>query len=246
MLSLGVVVALSAVVFGATVVQRSVGFGFALFAVPLMTFVLPTKSAVVVVFLIGSLTSIWVAVRLRTGIDWPSTRRLGAGVVVGAPLGVVVLALVSAETLRILVGLATCAAAVWVLVSRLTAVRAVRPGRASTFAIGMASGVINTSLATGGPPLVYALRRSGLRDDRFRATLSAIFVVSNVVGLPLLATAGLITGTDVALAATTLFPCVVGIAVGGWVGARMEPVHFVWSVDLLLLATGALTMVKAL
>jgi hypothetical protein len=38
-------------VFAASAVQRAVGFGFALFAVPLMAFVVPTKSAVVIVFL---------------------------------------------------------------------------------------------------------------------------------------------------------------------------------------------------
>ncbi len=110
----------------------------------------------------------------------------------------------------------------------------------------MASGIINTSLATSGPPLVYELRRSGFRDDRFRATISAVFVGSNLVGLPLLGAAGLISGADVVLAATTVVPCLAGMTVGGWVGARMETEHFVWSVDLLLLATGALTIVKAL
>ena len=246
MLTLGVVAASSSIVLAASVVQRAVGFGFALFAVPLMAFVVPTKTAVVVVFLIGGLTSPWVAVRLRSQIDWSTARHLGAGVVVGAPLGVVVLALVSAGTLRLLLGLTTCAAAGWILVSsRLTNARPVVPGRTSTFTLGLASGVINTSLATGGPPLVYELRRTGFRDDRFRATISAVFVVSNIVGLPLLAAAGLITGTDVALAASTLIPMVVGLAVGGWVGSRMEPGHFLWSVDLLLLATGALTLVKA-
>jgi uncharacterized protein len=246
-LTLGVVAAATAIVFAASAVQCAVGFGFALFAVPLMAFVVPTKSAVVVVFLIGSLTSAWLAVRLRSWIDWSVTRRLGAGVVVGAPIGVVVLALVSAGTLRLLLGLATCAAAAWILVSsHRTNPKPAVPGRASAFTVGLASGIINTSLATSGPPLVYELRRSGFRDDRFRGTISAVFVVSNVVGLPLLATAGLITGTDVALAATMLFPCVVGIAIGGWLGSRMEPAHFLWSVDLLLLATGVLTLVKAL
>ncbi len=247
MLSLGVVVALSAIVLAAALVQRAVGFGFALFAVPLMAFVLPTKSAVVVVFLIGSVTSAWVAMRLRSSIEWPTVRRLGSGAVVGAPVGVVILALVSPNVLRLVLGLATCAAAAWILVtSRLTSAGPAAPTPVRTFTVGLASGIINTSLATNGPPLVYELRRSGFRDDRFRATLATVFVVSNVIGLPLLSVAGLITGTDVALAATTLVPCVVGIAMGGWVGARMEPAHFAWSVDLLLLATGVLTVVNAL
>jgi uncharacterized protein len=247
MLTVGVVAASSAIVVAAAIVQRAVGFGFALFAVPLMAFVLPTKSAVVVVFLIGSLTSIWVALHLRSSIDWSMTRWLGAGAVVGAPFGVIVLALVSADVLRLVLGLATCTAAIWILVSsRLARAHTARPNRGGTFTVGVASGIINTSLATNGPPLVYELRRNGFRDDRFRATISAVFVLSNLIGLPLLVTAGLVHGSDVALAATTLVPCVVGMAIGGWLGARMEPAHFVWSVDILLLATGLLTIVKAL
>ena len=247
MFALGVVVACSAIVLAASGVQRAVGFGEALFAVPLMAFVIATKNAVVVVFLIGTVVSSWVAVRLWSWIDWSVTRRLAAGAIVGAPFGVAVLALISAETLRLVLGLTTCAAAVWILVSsHLTSAKPVKPEPASTFAVGLVSGVINTSLATSGPPLVYELRRSGFHDDRFRATISAVFVASNLVGLPLLASAGLVTGSDVGLATIMLVPCVLGVAIGAWFGARMEPNHFGWSVDLLLLATGVLTILKAL
>ncbi len=112
--------------------------------------------------------------------------------------------------------------------------------------MGFTSGVINTALATNGPPLVYELRRTGFYDDRFRATISAVFLLSNLIGLPLLALAGLITTFDIALAATSLLPCVAGIVVGSWIGGQMEPAHFGWTVDLLLLATGLLTISKAI
>lgn len=247
MLTLSVVAVSSVIVLAGSLLQRAVGFGVALLGVPLLAFVIATKSAVIVIFLIGSLTSLWVAVRLWSWIDWSMSRRLGAGAIAGAPVGVVVLAVVPAETLRLVLGLTTCAAALWILLSsRNVDTRPVVPGKTSTFAIGLVSGVVNTSLATNGPPLVYQLRRCGFRDNRFRATISAVFVVSNLVGLPLLATAGLISGADVALATTMLIPCLVGIAIGGWVGSRMNPAHFVLSVDLLLLATGILTIVKAM
>lgn len=246
MTTIGTVAALGAIVLVAAALQRTVGFGFALLAVPLATFVVPTKSAVVIVFLNGAVTSAWVALRLRRQIDWPLTRLLGVGTVLGAPFGVVILSAVSATILRLGLGVVTCLAAVWIiLTARLGRGSAeARPWRALT--LGVASGVLNTSLATSGPPLVYELRRTGLEADRFRATISAAFVLANLVGLPLLALAGLITASDVALALFSLVPCVVGIAVGGWASARMDPSHFVWAVDLLLLVTGAVTVAKAL
>jgi uncharacterized protein len=247
MLTFGTVVALAVIVFSSAVLQRSVGFGFALLAVPLAAFVVPTKSAVVIVFLSGWMTSLWLAIRLRHLIEWPAARWLAGGCLLGAPVGVVILSLVPGTALRIVLGLTTCSAALWIMVSSRVFHRepVVRYG-ATTFALGLLSGITNTSLATSGPPLVFALRRSGLRDDRFRATISAVFVLSNVIGLPLLIAAGLVTSFEVKVAATTLLPCAVGMAAGSLVATVMRSSHFVWAVDALLLATGILTIVKAL
>jgi uncharacterized membrane protein YfcA len=109
----------------------------------------------------------------------------------------------------------------------------------------MAHGILSTSLATNGPPLVYEPRRNGFTDDRFRATISAAFMISDVIGLPLLATAGLISTTDIAVAAVSLVPCIIGISLGSWLSARMQTPHFIQAADLLLLATGAVTLAKA-
>jgi uncharacterized protein len=246
-ISIGTVAAVAGIVFGAAALQRAVGFGFALLAVPLMAFVVPTKSAVVIVFLNGTVTSAWLAIRLRRRIERVTARRLGLGAVLGAPFWVIFLSVISPATLRLVLGVTTSLAAVWIIVSaRLMRAQSVVPRRSTTFAMGFASGVLNTSLATNGPPLVYELRRTGFDDDRFRATISAIFLLSNLIGLPLLVLAGLITTFDVVLAATSLLPCVAGIVVGAWIGGQMEPSHFGWTVDLLLLATGLLTISKAI
>jgi uncharacterized protein len=246
-ISIGTVAATAGIVFAGAALQRAVGFGFALLAVPLMAFVVPTKSAVVIVFLNGTVTCAWLALRLRRHIEWTTTRRLGLGAIAGAPIGVIILSVISAATLRLALGVTTCLAAVWIVVSsRRGNPEPVVPQRSTTFAMGFVSGVINTSLATNGPPLVYELRRTGFHDDRFRATISAVFLLSNLIGLPLLALAGLITRFDVALAATSLVPCLAGIIVGSGISARMEPTHFAWAVDLLLMATGLLTIAKAI
>lgn len=247
MISVGTVAAVAGIVFVAAALQRAVGFGFALLAVPLLAFVVPTKSAVVIVFLNGTVICAWLAVHLRQEIEWPTTRRLGLGAVVGAPIGVIILSIVSATTLRLVLGVTTCLAAVWIIVSsRLVAPQPVASHRSTTFAMGLVSGVINTSLATNGPPLVYELRRRGFHGDRFRATISAVFLLSNLIGLPLLALAGLVTAFDLALAASSFVPCMIGIALGSRISGRMEPSHFVLAVDLLLLATGLLTISKTI
>jgi uncharacterized protein len=247
MISFGTAAEVAFIVFAAAALQRAVGFGFALLAVPLVAFVVPTKSAVVIVFLTGAVTSVWMACRLVHHVEWQTTRRLAAGAVVGAPVGVVILSLVSATTLRLVLGVTTSVAALWIIgSSRRAGARPVRHKRPVTFGLGVASGVLNTALATSGPPLVYELRRTGFHGDRFRATISAVFVISNLIGLPLLALAGLITADEAALAAIAIIPCVAGFLAGGRLARQLSPSRFAWAVDLLLLATGLVTISKVL
>jgi uncharacterized membrane protein YfcA len=217
-----------------------------LLAVPLMAFVVPTKSAVVIAFLNGIVITAWILHHYWRQVDWPTTRLLGGGTVVGAPIGVIILSVVSAMALRLTLGIVTCVAAVWIIVSTRWLNRSATRSTPRTIAMGLASGVLSTSLATNGPPLVYELRQSGFKDDRFRATISAVFMVSNVIGFPLLALAGLVTPFDVALAAISLLACLVGTGLGSWISARMETAHFVWAADLLLLATGLITIAKVI
>jgi hypothetical protein len=244
MLTLGTVAAVSGIVLMAAAIQRIVGFGDALLAVPLMTFVVPTKSAVVIAFLTGTVAIAWLSVRFLPQIEWRTTRLLGAGTIVGAPPGVVILSVVSAVALRLTLGVVVCITAVWIIVSSRRSDRPAAANASRTIAMGVASGVLSTSLATNGPPLVYELRRTGFADDRFRATISAAFMISNAIGLPLLAVAGQISVFDIKLAAASLVACVIGITLGSWVSGRMQTTHFVWAADLLLLATGAVTIAK--
>jgi uncharacterized membrane protein YfcA len=150
-ISIGTVTALAGIVFAAAALQRMVGFGFALLAVPLMAFVVPTKSAVVIIFLNGTVTCAWVAVRLRRRIERPTARRLGVGAVIGAPIGVVILTVIPPATLRLVLGVTTCVAAVWIIVSS----RVVRPDPVvarppTTFAMGLPM-VPRWSMSCAGP-----------------------------------------------------------------------------------------------
>ena len=246
-ITMGSVGAVAGIIFASAVLQRAVGFGFALLAVPLLAFVMPTKSAVVIVFLNGTLTCAWLTLRLHRDAEWSTVRQLGAGVLIGTPVGVVVLRVISAGFLRLVLGVTIVTAATWIIVqTRVGRARPARLRRLTTLATGVISGVLNTALATNGPPLVYELRRSGFSDDRFRATISSVFLFSNIIGLPLLAVAGLVSAYDVEYAAVSLLPCILGIVAGSWIGGRMATEHFVVAVDVLLLATGVLTVVKAL
>ena len=67
---------------------------------------------------------------------------------------------------------------------------------------GFVSGVLNTSLSTNGPPIVFALQARHLPPDRFRGTINVVFACCNILGTTLFIAAGkvgpdgLVTGID--------------------------------------------------
>jgi len=240
------VVALGAIAAIAGFFQAAAGFGFALLAVPLMALVVPPETAVIVVFLHGSCSSVLTAGHRRSHIDWTEAKRLSIGAIVAMPFGAIILVTASSGVLRLVLGIVICSAAVWMLLpsTKLRHTLAVQP--ATTYAVGAISGVLNTALSTNGPPLVVYLRVRGFGIATFRSTISVVFTISNIVGLPILLIWGAIHLVAVKYFVLTLGPALVGWGLGNATATKLRTEHFSRLVDLLLLVSGLLAIVKAI
>lgn len=193
-----------AAVFVAALTQVLSGFGFALMSVPLMTLAVPTKEAVVISTLLGAGVSSWQAWHLRRETLRPVATRMVISAYVGMPFGFWVFVSVDDSVLRALLGVAILAAVV-LLAARID-LRHVGPGLDA--GAGFVSGVLNTSLSTNGPPLVFALQARHLEADAFRATINTVFACSNVLGVSLFVLADRVT-SDGVTAAVIAFPALV-------------------------------------
>lgn len=200
----------AAVVFFAAMVQILSGFGFGLLSVPLMTLVVSTREAVVVSTLLGVGLSTWQAWRQRADARRPLVRRLAASAYLGMPFGLWVFVAVGDHVLRLLLGLAVLGAVV-LLAFRINLRHA---GPALDVGAGFLSGVLNTSLSTNGPPLVFVLQARHLEPAEFRGTISAVFALSNIAGIALFLGAGKITGDGLLAAAVALPALVLGQLAG--------------------------------
>ena len=244
-LSVMVVVAVLVVVFASALLQAALGFGFALIAVPLLVMVLDPKTAVITVFLLASTASVLTLRAARSDVALEEAKRLSIGAVVAMPAGVALLLSAPSLVLRLCLGVATISAAVWLLVGHDPAERAAQPSPLLAYAAGAVSGVLNTALSTNGPPLVVYLRSRGLSPHVFRSTISVVFTISNVVGLAYLAIGGAIHREAVVLALLA-GPCnVIGWWAGNSLAKRIAPHHFDRIVDVALLVSGLVVMVRA-
>ena len=235
LIGVGLAVALAATV------QLAAGFGFGLTAVPLLSLAIGAHDAVVLALALATLTNggqAWLGRRLT---DRPVAGRMLAGAAVGLPVGLVVYQVVDDQVLRVLIAVAVLAAVV--VIARGLDLRHAGPGL--DVGGGMLAGALTLSTGTNGPPLVAVLQARHFDQQRFRSTITTIFVVLDIVAIVVFA----ITGDLDADVLWAILVSVPGLAVGAAVGislrGHLDPARFRVLVLGLLCAAAASTLVSA-
>jgi uncharacterized protein len=206
----GQLIVIAAIVLLASFTQVIAGFGFGLMSVPLMALAIPVTDAIVVSTLVGTCVSGWQSIHQRKLADRPLVRRLVVAAYVGMPLGIWVFVAVDLRVLKVLLGVAVIAAVV-VLATGLNWQHA---GPRLDYVAGFVSGVLNTSVSTNGPPLVFAMQARQLSAEVFRASISAVFALSSIGGLALFIAAGKVTQRGIGAAAIALPAMLLGQVLG--------------------------------
>lgn len=232
------------VLCAASAVYLIFGFGAGLIAVGLLALLLPDlRDVVVLLLLINVPMELFVVLRSRRLIAWRGVARLCAGVVVGIPLGTVLLRFGEPTiVLAMLGGFLLLTGVVFLFLPERESLR--WPGWAA-FPVGLTSGWLAGTFGTGGPPLVLFYRLDGTRKAAFRGNLMAIFLVTSLIKLPSYLGAGLITLPRV-WSAIAVLPAV---GLGAWIGHRIHldlaEATFRRAVSLFLALVGGLLLYRA-
>jgi len=234
-----VIVALA--IFVSAVVTAVAGFGFGLMSVPLISLVVDLHSAVIVSSIVGVIGNGAQTVHYRYDRDRTLARRLCAASIVGIPFGYAVYSTVSDDGLRVALGVAVVVAVV--ALSR--GLNLTHVGPSMDWLLGFVSGVLNSSISTSGPPLVFDLQARHLAPTQFRATIQFIFLISGIVGLVIFALGGDIDRGEWIAGVCAVPALFLGLATGMPLRGRFSPERFRVLVMFLLLAGAAATVAKA-
>lgn len=218
----------------AAVVQSVSGFGFALMAVPLAAIAINLTTAVIAVSIASVINVAMLVLRNYKDIDRGLAVRFNVPALFGMPFGLVVLATVEQQRLKVALG-------GLIIVATLALMRGAGGIAARAWidvVAGAISGVLAASTGTNGPPLVLAAQMRKLSPDVFRATMSFTFVVSGPLSLIFFAFGGYFSWSAVWLAAGSI-PLLV---IGQMIGLRLRPLingqQFARFVYWLLLLSG--------
>lgn len=208
---------IAAVGLVAAFVQGSAGFGYGLVAMALLGLWLGVPEAAAYTVL-GALTvngvMLW---RLRAHVQVREQVPILLGVLVGAPLGVLLLAQAAAGILHLLLGIVLVVATLHMALrgrqSRAVGSSGWHPVYAG-LPCGVLSGAMSGAFGTGGPPLVAYVTSQGYDRLRYAATVQLLLAVSGLVRLVEMLRHGILTSEMLPVALLTAAAAAIGAILG--------------------------------
>ena len=181
-------------------IQGTIGFGFGVLSVPILSLLNPVMAPVPQLLMVLPLTvaMVW---RERKHIAWSGTAYMLGGRLPGALIGILTIKAVTGAAESALDAL--IAVAVLGAVALLTIDVKVERNPVTEFAAGAASGFLGMVASIGGPPAALLYRNE--TGPTIRATLSAVFAIGLSITIATRAVAGEITTSDLQIAGL-LFP----------------------------------------
>ena len=188
-MSIAEVAGLWAVVICASILRAFTGFGFALAAVPFLSFFLAPVQVVVLVASLSLALGIQTFPQYRQNLslrpEWPLFAAAALGTVIGAWL----LQFISEQLFRLLIGVLVIVASV--VLARFHP-RHRQPRNPVRAGAGLASGLMNGAFMIPGPPIIIYAMATQADPARSRAFMIAVFSFSSLVALASYAAAGLV------------------------------------------------------
>lgn len=195
------------------------GFGFALVTTPVLLLIIPQPGVVILNLTLSVALRITLLIHTRKLIDYRQAVPIVIGGLIGMEIGIIALKHVNTTVMKI------GAQSLIIVLSSIYLIRATRMrpvnDRSSILKIcvGAIGGALNTTVSISGPPIVLWLLSQQLNAAAFRATITAVAVTLNVLGIGLLLNLGTDQSAWLWLAVAAL-PCA---ALGMWFGNRLLP-----------------------
>jgi len=233
------------VIFAATIIRSTFGFGEALIAVPLLALILPLRVAAPLAVLLSITIATVVVVQ-----GWRKIHLSGAGwlllpTLLGIPIGVALLTSSHQQVVKAILALLIIAFSGYMLaVSNPPQLHTEH--RIWLLGCGFLAGILGGAYGMNGPPLVVygTLRR--WTPQYFRATLQGYFLPASVIAMAGYRFTNLWTPVVTHDYLICLPAAIPAIFLGRWLNRRLRGESFLKYVHAGLICTGLLLLVQAI
>lgn len=218
-------------------VQGLTGFGSALVAIPLLSFILDIKTAVPLCMLNGLIITSYLAFTLRRHLDKDKILPLLIGALPGIAVGVYLLKEVDAGHIRYAIGALLIG---YSLYNIIITPRPIDPGKTWGYIAGFLTGAIGAAFSAGGPPAIIYTTLTSWKKEEIKATLTGFFVVNSSITVLVHALSGITTMETMKIFAVTAPFVLIGTTIGSFVSGRINRKMYLQIIYLFLIVMGIL------
>lgn len=240
---------IAAAVFAGTLTQRAIGFGVPFFLVPILLIYFQPPVALMTFLLIATISNILVifAHREKKEIIWPVVVRLCIAALPGLVAGAFVVTRVDKSILQIIVGVLIV---ISICVQEFFFPKPSSPLQVSRGIIptGFIAGFLNTSVGVSATALILWFRTHACRPNEVRHNLATIFMFMNIVSFTsiYLSKPDDFTARPLILFAELLPVALIGNFTGQWLAKRINKKQFEKFIFIIVVATGAMSVIFGL
>ncbi len=195
------------IIFIATFVQSSVGFGLALVSMPVLVTILGIQTAAPLVAIIGIIAEVFIFLRYRHALNLRAFVRLTVAAIIAIPIGIFALREVNEDIVTTLLGLILIGYSLYSLFSP-NFPELAHPAWAYGF--GFAAGLLGGAYNTSGPPVIIYGNSQRWPPEEFKCNLQGFFILFGLIVIGVHAVSGNLT----AIVGQNLLLSLPGIALG--------------------------------
>lgn len=229
-------IAIALIVFFGAFVQSSIGFGFALVAMPLLVSMLGIHVAAPTVAIMAFLIEIVILIRYREAFNFDDVKHVIVAAIISIPIGVLAVQYIEGDIVNKFLGIVVVGYALYGLFAPNLPEFA---GKAWAYFFGFIAGILGGAYNTAGPPVVIFGNARRWPPDEFKSNLQGFFLVNGLVVIAVHAISGNLTGDVFQNLIYALPGLALGLIAGFYLSRRINPELFRKLVLVALLFLGA-------
>jgi uncharacterized membrane protein YfcA len=208
---------------GASFVQRTTGFGFGIFIMTALPFLMPSYAEAVTLSGILSLTSSTVVmIKYLKYVNWKRLLPVLATFLVTSALAIVLLDRIEGRTMRMILGLILILVSLYFSFFKEKLQKIIRPTSAWQMGTGSVSGIMGGLFGMQGPPVVLYLINSEPDKNHYMGMIQTYAVLTNVIMLAVRAYSGYVTPAVGVAYLYSAGGLAIGVLAGNWAFRRLS------------------------
>ena len=231
---------------GASFIQRTIGFGFGIFIMTALPFLMPSYGEAVTLSGLLSLTSATIVmVKYLKFVTWKRLLPIIASFIIFSTIAICLLDKIEGQAMRRILGITLILISLYFSFFKDRLQKLIRPTKGWQYGTGAASGIMGGLFAMHGPPVVLYLIVSEPDKDHYMGMIQTYAVVTNITMLAVRAFNGYVTPAVGSSYIYSLIGLAIGVIAGNWAFKHIPNRLFTYIVYAYIGVSGLIILLTA-